>query len=207
MHLAFVDIVYDYTADRPDTAAALGGTTSAVCFLARELVKTGVECTFFNKIKTPGEAHGIPSLPLEALIDERANPKYSAFIFCGRWSDWLVGHIREQAKAPFIVWMQESLFAPPLTPAMQAFDAIVFNSEWQKKINQRHVMPHWKQTVIRNAMNPRFANLYAPGESILGAKAKPPVLLYAGVTPRGAFHLPKILDHLRPKGTDFSMEI
>ena len=81
MHLAFVDIVYDYTADRPDSDAPLGGTTSAICFLARELVKLGVFCTFFNKIAKPGEAHGIPSLPLEALIDERANPKLFYFYF------------------------------------------------------------------------------------------------------------------------------
>lgn len=207
MHLAFVDIVYDYTAARPDTAKALGGTTSAICFLAREMVKAGIPCTFFNKIKQPAEAHGIASFPLEALIDERANPKYTAFIFGGRWVEWLVDHIREKTKAPFIAWMQESLFAPPLTPALQAFNGIVFNSEWQKKLNQQHVLPHWRQVVIRNAMNPRFANLYAPGESILAAKTKLPILLYAGTTPRGAFHLPALLDHLRPKRTDFSMEI
>lgn len=207
MHLAFVDIVYDYTADRPDTAASLGGTTSAICFLARELVKTGVDCTFFNKIRQPAKAYGISSLPLEALIDERANPEYSAFIFGGRWVDWLANHIREKTKAPLIAWMQESQFIPPLTPAMQAFDGVVFNSEWQKRVNQAHVLPHWRQAVIRNSMNPRFAALFEPGESILAAKTKPPVLLYAGTTPRGAFHLPAILDHLRTRRRDFTMEI
>jgi glycosyltransferase involved in cell wall biosynthesis len=207
MHLAFVDIVYDYTADRPDTAHSLGGTTSAICFLARELVKAGVKCTFFNKIKQPAEAHGIHSLPLEALIDERANPEYTAFIFGGRWTAWLTDHIREKTNAPFIAWMQESQFMPPLTPAMPAFSGIVFNSEWQKRVNQTHVLPDWKQTVIRNAMNPRFANLFEPHESIFAVKTKPPILLYAGTTPRGVFHLPAILDHVRKKRTDFSVEI
>lgn len=207
MHLAFVDIVYDYTADRPDTPLSLGGTTSAICFLARELVKTGVGCTFFNKIKRPAEAHGIPSHPLETLIDERANPKYSAFIFGGRWVDWLADHIREKTKAPLIAWMQESQFAPPLTPVMKSFDGVVFNSEWQKKVNQAHVLPHWKQTVIRNAMNPRFAALFGEGESILAAKSTRPILLYAGTTPRGAFHLPAILERLHARRTDYSMEI
>src|SRR4029079_19694322 len=58
-----------------------------------------------------------------------------------------------------------------------------------------------------NAMNPKFTNLFAPNESILAAKSKPPILLYAGATPRGSFLLPPLLDQLRPKRTDFSMEI
>ena len=207
MHIAFVDIVYDYTADRPESGKALGGTTSAICFVARELKKLGVDCTFFNKVTKPAEAHGIKSFPLEVLTDERRNPKYSAFIFCGRWVEWLVNHIREATSAPLIGWMQESLLVPPLVPPLPAFDGMVYNSEWQKKINQPYAQKHWRQTVIRNAMNPRFAKLFPPGTSIMSAKMKPPVLLYAGVTPRGAFHLPQILDHLRKRRTDFTMEI
>ncbi len=49
MRLAFIDFVYHYDAARPDSGEPLGGTTSAVCFLAREMVKTGVECVFFNR--------------------------------------------------------------------------------------------------------------------------------------------------------------
>jgi glycosyltransferase involved in cell wall biosynthesis len=207
MHLAFVDIVYDYTADRPESGQPLGGTTSGICFLAREMKKVGIECTFFNKIKQPAEAHGIPSLPLEALADERANPAYSAFIFGGRWVEWLGKLIREKTSRPLIGWMQESQFNPELVPSVPAFDGIVFNSEWQKRVNQPFVLPHWKQTVIRNAMNPRFADLFGPDEPILAAKTKPPVLIYSGVTPRGSFHLPAVLDALRPRRADFSMEI
>jgi glycosyltransferase involved in cell wall biosynthesis len=207
MHLAFVDIVYGYTADRPDSDQPLGGTTSAVCFLARELVKAGVQCTFFNKIEQPDEALGIRSLPLEALIDERANPAYDAFIFCGRWVDWLVNLIREQNQKPFIGWMHESQFYPGLVPASPALNGIVYVSEWQKKVNTAHRQGNWKETVIRNAINPQIAGMYAPAEKILGAKSKPPVLLYAGSTPRGAFHLPPLLDVLRPLRADFSMEI
>ncbi|HUY68619.1 MAG TPA: glycosyltransferase [Alphaproteobacteria bacterium] len=207
MHLAFVDIVYGYAADRPDTAESLGGTTSGICFLARELKKRGVDCTFFNKIERPAEAHGIRALPLEALTEERANPAYSAFIFGGRWIEWLVKHVREKTKAPFIGWMQESLLGLPLVPALAEMDGVVFNSQWQQRINRPYVLPHWRQTVIKNAMNPRFANLFPPGTPIMEAKTKPPILLYAGVTPRGSFHLPAILDRLRPKRTDFTMEI
>ncbi len=207
MHLAFIDIARDYTADRPDKNEPLGGTNSAVCFLARELVKTGISCTLFNKIVEPAEAYGIESLPLEALMEYRANPKYSAFIFCGRWVEWLVKLVREATHRPVLAWMHESALDTPMTPALAAFDGIVFVSEWQSKINQSFVHADWHQTVIRNAMNPQFAALFEKEEQTLSAKTKPPILLYAGATPRGAFHLPPLLNVLRQLRKDFSMEI
>jgi glycosyltransferase involved in cell wall biosynthesis len=207
MHLAFVDIEYGYTADRPEEDAPLGGTTSAVCFLARALAAQGIASTLFNKIEKPAEAHGIKSLPLEALIDARSDPTYSAFVFCGRWVEWLVKLIRESTKAPLVAWMHESTFDNAMVPALDYFSGAVFVSEWQRRVNQSHLRPHWKQAVIKNAMNPHFADLFPPEAKIIPAKAKPPILLYAGATPRGAFHIPPLLDRLRPRRTDFSMEI
>ena len=207
MHLSFIDIAVAYDAARPDSDEPLGGTTSAVCFLARELVKAGVACTLFNKIREPKTAHGVRALPLETLIDERLNRDYDAFIFCGRWVEWLVKLLRESTKAPLIAWMHESSFNPELVPALEAFNGVAYVSEWQKRINQPHAKPHWKQAVLRNAMNPKAAELYGPGEAVLPTKAHPPILLYAGATPRGAFHMPPLLDHLRPKKQDFTAEI
>jgi glycosyltransferase involved in cell wall biosynthesis len=207
MHLAFVDIAYDYTADRPDGDTRLGGTTSAVCFLARALVQAGVACTFFNTIKEPQESHGITSRPLGELADALGNPDYSAFIFCGRWLEKMVRLARDNTKAPLIAWMQESMFDARAAPVTDAFDGIVFVSEWQRRVNQPHTRPHWRQAVLRNAMNPRMAELFANNRPILATKTQPPILLYAGHFQRGAFHLPPILDRLRLKQSNFSIEI
>lgn len=207
MHFAFIDIASSYTAARPDEDKPFGGTNSAVCFLARELVKAGVPCTLFNKVEKPAEAHGIQSLPLEALVDERNNPAYSVFVFCSRWADWLVELVREKTRAPLIAWVQESTLTPPFMAPLAAFDGIAFVSEWQKCINQPLVQPHWRQAVMRNAMNPRFAQLFPPGTPILAAKTKTPVLIYSGATPRGVLHMPNVLEHLSRKRRDFSVEI
>jgi glycosyltransferase involved in cell wall biosynthesis len=207
MHVAFVDIVYGYAADRPDTDEPLGGTTSAICFLARELVKSGVKCTFYNKIGAVQTVHGIPAKPLNALVDDAAGGDITAYIFCGRWMEVMVRLLRGLTSAPFIAWMHESAFNPQWVPALDAFDAIAFVSEWQQRINQDRVLPKWKQTVLRNAMNPLAANIFAESESIISAKTKPPVLLYAGGAARGVFHLPPILEELRKTQQDFSVEI
>src|ERR1700722_10277895 len=132
MRLAFIDIASGYGADRPDCEEAAGGTTAAACFLARALVKAGVSCTFFNKIRTVHTAYGIPSLPLESLVEGCKNTDYTAFIFCGRWVEWLVKLVRENSNAPLIAWMHESAFSPEFVPALEAFDGIAFVSEWQR---------------------------------------------------------------------------
>ena len=207
MHLAFVDFVYFYDAARPEADEPLGGTTSAICFLAREMVKAGISCTFFNRVTEPQEADGIISLPLQALGDEIERGVYDAYIFCGRWTAELVGLVRAHTKAPLIGWMHESVFASPMTPALESLDGVVFVSEWQQRINQSAARPNWKQIVIHNAMNPAVAPSFAANETILAAKTKPPILLFAGSFVRGAFHIPPLLDKIRAKRGDFSVEM
>ena len=207
MNIAFVDFIYHYDAARPDTDEPLGGTTSAICFLAREMVKAGIACTFFNRIATAREVHGIRSLPLQALGEALEHGGYDAYIFCGRWTHELVQLVREHSSAPLIAWMHESAFVPPMTPALDAFDGVVFVSAWQQRVTQSAVKTPWKQAVIRNAMNPLVAASFPPGASILSAKTTPPVLLFAGSFARGAFHIPPLLDKLRMHRTDFSVEM
>lgn len=207
MHLAFIDIAYGYTADRPDADQPLGGTTSAVCYTARELVKAGINCTFFNKITEPAEACGIKSLPLSALPQAWGNPEFTAFIFCGRWLDDMVRFTRQATDKPLIAWMHESKFGNALVSPLPEFSGVIYVSEWQKRINQPYAHSHWKQIIIRNAMNPAAAHLFAADESVLAAKTKPPVLLFSGTAPRGVMHIPPILDLLRPKLGDFSVQL
>ncbi|MDD3030448.1 MAG: glycosyltransferase family 4 protein [Alphaproteobacteria bacterium] len=207
MRLAFVDFVYGYDAGRPDEPAPLGGTTSAVCFLARALHQEGVSCTLFNAIETPRSAHGIPSLPLESIKDAVLDEAFDVYIFCGRWQESLVRFLRARTQAPFIAWMHESELGGALTPALEAFDGIVFVSAWQQRVNRALVPPSWRQTVIRNAMNPCVAASFQEGASILAAKSMPPLLLFAGNVARGAFHLPGILQKIRERRSDFSVEV
>ena len=54
MRIAFLDVVdYDYTPEMV-YEQPLGGSSSAVCYLAEELVKQGQEVFLLNKTTTPG---------------------------------------------------------------------------------------------------------------------------------------------------------
>lgn len=190
MHIAFVDIAYGYTADRPEADTPLGGTTSALCFLARALCMAGHDCTIFNKVETPARAHGITSLPLEALTDERTNPAYSAFIFCGRWPEWLVQLIAEGTRAPLIAWMHESAFGNNLVPALPQFHGVAFVSAWQHRVNQAFLLPHQRTAILRNALGSFYETMYAPDAAVVATKK--PHAVYIGATPRGLIHIPAI---------------
>jgi glycosyltransferase involved in cell wall biosynthesis len=207
MHLAFIDIAYGYTTDRPEQPEPLGGTTSAICFLAQALKQRDVVVTIFNKVTQAQDSGGITCLPLETLPKERTNPIYDAFIFCGRWTDWLVKLIADGTSRPLIAWMHESTFNPHLVPAHQSFNAICFVSAWQQHINKSVLPKHWQQTVIGNAMNPRYENMFAADENICAAKGKPPIAVYVGSTPRGLLHLPQIWPHLYTQHPDWQLQI
>lgn len=205
--LAFIDIAADYDAGRPDEDAAFGGTNTAVCFTARSLTAAGIPCTIFNKIRQERTTHGVRCLPLESLQTEATNPAYTAFIFCGRWVDWLVDLVKQSTTAPLIAWMHESLLGGQFLTPHPAFSAIVFVSKWQQRTNQTLCQPHWQQALIRNGVNPALNDLFQPDEPLLPLKSQPPVIIYAGATPRGAIYLPAILRGLYQQRTDWLVEI
>lgn len=205
MHFAFIDIAYDYTVDRPDTAAPLGGTTTALCFLTRALRQAGHDCTLFNKVTSPASAHGITSYPLEALTTERSNPAYTAFIFCGRWTEWLVQHIAEASTVPLIAWMHESRFGLHLVPTLPQFHHVIFVSVWQAAINQASLFSHQTHDIIRNAINPAIAALFPPHHPI--THLKKPQAVYIGSTPRGLLHLPRLWPVLHQSCPELTLQI
>jgi glycosyltransferase involved in cell wall biosynthesis len=205
MRIAFVDIAYGYTADRPEADAPLGGTTSALCFLARALHDAGVTCTIFNKVDAPQTAHGITSLPLEALTDERRNPAYNAFVFCGRWTDWLVQLVAEATTAPLLAWMHESRFEPKLVPALPQFHGVAFVSDWQAKVNHADLLPMQRSAILRNAMGLTYETMVPPGTAITADKK--PIAVYVGATPRGLIHLPTIWPLIHAACPELTLQI
>jgi glycosyltransferase involved in cell wall biosynthesis len=61
--------------------------------------------------------------------------------------------------------------------------------------------------VIRNAVNPAFNHLFDDDENILSTKQQPPIIIYAGSTPRGVIYLPAIITQLATHRRDFTLEV
>ncbi len=205
MHVVFVDIVYGYTVDRPLTDKPLGGTTSAICFLAKELAQRGVKVTLVNALPARAQEAGIETVPLDQIQTLCQAPSVTAFVFCGRWNAEMVALLRPLTRAPFIAWMHEVTFKDKFVQPLPAFQAYLFVSEWQARINAGFLTAGQRVMLLRNAMHPAFADLWAEGDDLMAAKSKPPVILYAGDYQRGAMHVPLILKGLCALESDFTV--
>ena len=58
MHIAFLDTTYQYTTDTP-YKSPLGGSQSALCYLAVELTRLGHAITIFNRLPGHNESDGV----------------------------------------------------------------------------------------------------------------------------------------------------
>lgn len=202
--IAFIDIAASYTGASPQMEA-LGGTQAAVCHLAAALVKNGAQVTLINQNRIAGNFADITSLPPEKLDDAQTLKPFDVLVINGRWTKKLVQTLRKKTSAKIIGWMHEAAFNDPWILPLPEFDGFVFVSNWQCKINASLVQAHCKVAVIPNGIAPAFHQLF-DGASIMTAKAAP-ILVYAGSSKRGLFHLPQIFPALKQAMPELTFEV
>src|ERR1043166_8237244 len=192
MRIAFIDIAAAYHAASP-AEAALGGTQSAVCYLAVELAKKGVSVTLINQRRGEDVHLDVAHAPPERLDQPDFLKTFDAIIIVGRWTIKLATGFRQRARrdAPLIGWMHEASFQIPYAVPAPEFSAFIFVSQWQQRLNAPVMPPHAKSQVIGNAIAPAFHGLFEKSAAIRTAKTTPPVAAYSGSSKRGLLYLPE----------------
>ncbi|HEV3205277.1 MAG TPA: glycosyltransferase family 4 protein, partial [Gemmataceae bacterium] len=168
----------------------LGGSESALCYLAEALAGKQQEVFLLSAAGETGVSRGVACLPLtpEGL---REIPPLDFFIvqnLCGK------ARVLRQAlgsRTRLIFWTGHG----PEQPAVQAlrdpgeraaYDAFVFVSDWQRgRYKESFAIDPSRAFVLGNAISPAFQNLFGPDESILAAKAQLFVLAYTSTPDRG----------------------
>ena len=81
MKIAFGDLIAcDYTMDTP-YQQPLGGSQSALCYLAEQLATQGHEVLLLNNTTTPGLYRGVTCLPVPLTnLDETLRRELDAFV-------------------------------------------------------------------------------------------------------------------------------
>ena len=192
LKIAFFDPVdWDYVIETP-RAKPLGGSQSALCYLAEELVKRGHDVTLFNQTKTPGCSRGVRCFNFK-LVPVTDYAAYDAIVLLNSGSPRLARMIRSAAgeKASIILWSQHNHDQPAVKEladqaAHDAWDSFVLVSEWQAK-GYREVfrLNPDRIKIIGNAISPVFEDLYARLDTIASQKPWPPVLCYTSTPFRG----------------------
>jgi glycosyltransferase involved in cell wall biosynthesis len=201
MRIAFLDnIEWNYTVDSV-ARIPLGGSQSALCYLARELAAQGHQLWLFNSCAAPTMSLGVQHQPWGDLFTSRV-PDLDVLIIIN-YAGW--GQKLRRVLSPktrLILWTQhardQGAIAPLQDPAeCQSYDYFVFVSEWQRQTYLASLEIHPRQTkLLRNCIAPAFENLFASGSEIIPQKTTPPVLAYTSTPFRGLDLLLEIFPQL-----------
>jgi glycosyltransferase involved in cell wall biosynthesis len=193
LKLAFLDNTRgDYTPLTPETAP-LGGTESALCYLALALVRAGAAVTIVNGTTTPGMVGGVRCVSHQAMSSE-ALRGFDAVVVSGGCDTASAQLLRSllDAGQRLVFWTQHAVDQPAVAnlsdPAMRRlWDGFAFVSRWQRdEYVRRFGIARRRSRILRNAAAPCFGGLFpSGGPAIRDAKPWPPVLAYTSTPFRG----------------------
>ena len=180
---------FAFTIDTP-YREPLGGSESALCYLAEALAQQGHEVFLLNANTVPNLCRGVRSLPLSAASVRQLGPLHAFVVqnYAGKGQEL---RALLPAKTALVFWGQHAHDQPAVqalhdAAELQAYDHFVLVSDWQRQQYVQHFGLDPERTVVlRNAIGPAFAALFADNTPILAQKTKPPVLAYTSTPYRG----------------------
>ena len=192
MNWIFLDFVpWDFDVSTP-LQRPLGGSQSAMCYLAVALARRGERVTMLTGTREQKMVQGVRCLPHEGIpADVFAPPDTLTVVLNGPAS--MAQAVREvlPREKPIILWTQHAHDQPAMQtlrdPATVAlWDRIVCISDWQRQMFQQQFgIPAEKIDVLRNAIGPTFANLFETASHLSAAKSPQLRLAYTSTPFRG----------------------
>ena len=180
----------------------MGGSESALCYLAEALAQQGQEVWLFNNISTAEKSRGVMCVPVNSVANDLLQTLDVLIVLnmavAGTKIKPLIGN-----NTRFILWTQHASDQPAISALQnrderESYDAFAFVSEWQRQqyIEQFNINFH-KTAILRNAISPSFYNLFSNDISIVSQKTKPSVLAYTSTPFRGLDILVEIFPKIR----------
>lgn len=214
MNIVFFDgIHWDYDVATP-LERPLGGSQSALCYLAAGLAQRGHRVTLFSGTTRPGVIRGVTCLSNQQMSREMLAEPFDAFIVLNGPAD-LGARIRPHlpAATPLVLWTQHSLDQPAMqmlqvSETRASWDVIVCISNWHRTTMIQHYgLDPACVSVLRNAIGPRFENLFASPEDLMVVKSTRPILAYTSTPFRGLNVLLHIFPMVRQEWPDAELRV
>jgi len=165
MNFILYDSAGNYTIK--SLSQSLGGTPSAVCFLAKQLTQLKQKVTIVNNTSISETIDGIHHLPLQQCIK---NPKHcDIFIVLNDPSDlYYQKSIQTNPNTLYALYIHNdiSTFVPKIqekyeqTHCIELVDLFIFVSEWiQNRYESKFDIPKYKSLLLKNSIGSIFENL------------------------------------------------
>lgn len=207
MRIGFIDFTpWDYDVGTVDTQP-LGGSQSAVSYLAKALARRGHQVVLITQAQRSGMVGGIACLAADHLTAPGALARLALDALVAMpgagWGTRLRPLLAPRTR--LLLWTGHAHDQPAVQglhePAeRQAYDAVVLVSQWQARCFQEAFGLAAERTVVlRNAVAPAFEGMFADGAAISAAKAEPPVLAYTTTPFRGLEVLLRVFPTIRQR--------
>jgi len=188
MRITFVDFIdIDYVADTPE-AVAIGGSQSALCYLARALAADGQDVRMVTQTTRPGTYSGVDCLALDDGLEAAlAGPADQVIIGLNNADRGAALRAAAPEGARLVLWTGHDIDQPGVTPLTDAgvrdqWDAFALVSLWQAdRFIGEFGLPDQRVGVLRNAIAPVFEQLHINGK----AYQEPVSLAYTSTPFRG----------------------
>ncbi|TAL09578.1 MAG: tetratricopeptide repeat protein [Nitrospirae bacterium] len=193
MRIAFIDPTegFDYGVGTP-RVKPLGGSQSALCYLAEELGKRGHAVALYNLTKTPGESCGVKCFNMtQTPVSEYS--QYDVVVILNLGDPEVARLIRSavETRTRILLWTQHNPNQPAVrgmadVGAHSAWDGFIMVSRWQAEYYKQAFGVHPARIkIIGNAVSPVFENLFTTLDAITAQKPWPPVMCYTSAPYRG----------------------
>ena len=206
MRLCFVDLApWDYDVATP-TIKPLGGSQSALCYLAIKLAKAGHNVTVLTGTTKPGIVCDVECLSVEANLNQWffQYSKFDAVVVLNApsYGAKLRGIMPPSTR--LILWTHHAANQIAMRKLEQpdirdAWDCIVCVSDWQARdVMERFGCDPARVTVLRNAIAPAFEGLFDSKSHLSAVKSGTPhQLVYTSTPYRGLQFLASIFPAYR----------
>jgi protein O-GlcNAc transferase len=190
--IVFIDpSTSDYAVDTP-YHQPLGGTQSAICYLAEQLAPQGYQVYLLSRNSRPRIVREVTCLALPERMDNLLDLvrwlAVDTVVVSNAALPPMLAALRQRSR--LLLWTQHAHDQPGISdlskPAFRdLWDAFIFVSGWQQEQYLAHFgLEPGRCHVLPNAVSPAFANLFAGDEPILPHK-RPYTLAYASTPYRG----------------------
>jgi glycosyltransferase involved in cell wall biosynthesis len=191
MHWIFLDAIpWDYDVATP-LVRPLGGSQSALCYLAAALARRGHEVTTLTGTSQPRTIDGVKCLRHEDIPAELFQRAETVTVAVNGPAT-IAEQLRQAGPSgPLVLWTGHAHDQPAVAAladrgCLALWDQVVCVSHWHRSMfEERLGVPPAKISVLRNAISPRFERLFPSPAALARAKPTAPRLAYTSTPFRG----------------------